>query len=156
MVEAKEFRIGNYVNISVDWGSVTEITGFQIDEIFLSENKEYKCKNYYKSGHIEVYLRDLSPIPLTEEILLKCGFNMIDKEGFKISQIKKDGIFSLEIRGKYPRDTMFIRFDVSENSILCELSLFEKNHRVYIDIKYLHQLQNLHFALTGKELDIKL
>ena len=68
------------------------------------------------------------PIPLTEEWLLKFGF---EKKGvnrtrwtfWKIDLVEDEkGIYS---------------FDES---------------RIYIDIKYVHQLQNLYFALTNEEL----
>lgn len=71
------------------------------------------------------------PILLTEEWLLKFGF---EKKGinrpkwtfWKIDLVEdKKGIYS---------------FDES---------------RIYIDIQYVHQLQNLYFALTGEELTIK-
>jgi hypothetical protein len=77
------------------------------------------------------YLRVINPIPLTEEILLiNCRFK------------------------KSPHD---IRFKTL-NSI--KLKTTEKGFKFnygesIIYIKYVHQLQNLYFALTGEELIIK-
>ena len=76
-----------------------------------------------------------SPIPLTEEILLKCGFD----ENMVLSTIEGEiryyGDGDINIGG--------------EDS--CTLGM------VYIaKCKYLHQLQNLYFALTGKELEVEL
>ena len=66
------------------------------------------------------------PIPLTEEILLKCGFKTLDKytfvfKGFFIHKRKRGFIYG-------------------KNKI----------------IKFTHKLQNLYFELTGQELEINL
>ncbi len=68
------------------------------------------------------------PIPLTEEILLKCGFEKV--AGFYSS---KDEILELT----------------------CDFIVWKPNTKK-LEIKYLHQLQNLYFALTGEELEINL
>ena len=73
------------------------------------------------------------PIPLTEEILLKCGFII-------------DSINNFE---KYP-------FTIQKSNHYVTDFLFYKNGDSGVVIKYLHQLQNLYFALTGKELEINL
>ena len=79
----------------------------------------------------------LKYIPLTEEILLKAGF------------IKKGDWYFLDILclGYITRD------DVLQTEIKTSLNI---DKWVVIDIKYLHQLQNLYFALTGEELKIEL
>lgn len=66
------------------------------------------------------------PIELTEEILLKSGFNIFANHAVQYECI----ILIYEGKFRY------------------------KNSN--IDIKYLHQLQNLYFSLTGKELEIEL
>ena len=68
-------------------------------------------------------------VPLTEEWLLKFGFERT-KHGFSIVLI--------EIRG---RGTVMFGNDASRRNIGW--------------VRYLHELQNLYFALTGKELTIK-
>lgn len=74
-----------------------------------------------------------SPIPLTEEILLKCGF---EKAGiYYCMGGNEDGGIVLKLN-----DSMYYPIITSFG----------------IPIKYLHQLQNLHFALTGKELEVKI
>jgi len=75
------------------------------------------------------------PIPLTEEWLLKFGFICTRDK-------KKDGRFNISV---YEKDTYLIQdnglFEYSETPIAS-------------DILYVHQLQNLMFALTGEELEI--
>ena len=110
-MKANELRIGNWVNFNhngVDWGDV------KINSNFFKhyEQEEYENK----------------PIPLTEEWLLKFGFEKA-----------KEGDYTM---GVY---TVFIREYISIS-----------NYHGYIaDIKHVHQLQNLYFALTNTELEIK-
>ena len=69
----------------------------------------------------------LNPIPLTEEWLIKLDFN--------------------KFPGSYP---LFNK----DNFWACELINvgFLKIEHLELTIKYVHQLQNLYFALTGEEL----
>jgi hypothetical protein len=76
------------------------------------------------------------PIPLTPEILEKCGFVIIEQgrlcvwfEDFELCQLNSD-----------------------KN----KLGLYWCEHYTGVSIEYLHQLQNIYFALTGEELNIKL
>ena len=72
-----------------------------------------------------------NPIELTEDILLKCGF--VNYEIFK-NTWAYNGIELYILNG-------IISFELMNNSL---------------EIKYLDQLQNLYFALTGKELEVNL
>jgi hypothetical protein len=76
--------------------------------------------------------QDYQSIILTEEWLLKFGFKET-KEDKKIKWFVKN---RLEI-------------------VIGEVNFIVYDHLVLKHIKYIHQLQNLHFALTGKELKIK-
>jgi len=75
-------------------------------------------------------LTKLEPIPLTEEILLKVGF----VKGIVNTLINAYCLFSFYLT-------------------IHEDKLFYEWKGGNIEIKYLHQLQNLYFALTGKELN---
>lgn len=74
----------------------------------------------------------IKPIELTEEILLKCGF-----------------VKDIETSYRWYLDEYFT-YDLDDGGF--------KFEGIWIEplIKYLHQLQNLYFCLTGKELEIKL
>lgn len=80
------------------------------------------------------------PIPLTEEWLLKFGF----------SEGELTGCFQLDISAR-----ISLRFiDGRPNC----LDLVQDNERISMRwgcCYYVHQLQNLYFALTGEELAIK-
>ena len=73
------------------------------------------------------------PIPLTEEWLLKFGFKYY--VNFNNEYLKKGNIFFF-----------------GKKNALCQIG--EYNHDCIINITYVHQLQNLYFALTGEELTI--
>lgn len=79
---------------------------------------------------------DLSYIPLTEQWLLDFGFEKIRNKVdiFEIGRIR----FWLGVGGR------------------CLVYIIEENtttgHYLPITIEYVHQLQNLYFALTGEEL----
>lgn len=75
----------------------------------------------------------LDPIPLSEEWLIKFGF-----ESEKVYEV----VFEYTIDKKHRIQTdgeMYILMGYKDG----------------IEIKYVHQLQNLYFALTGEELTIK-
>lgn len=83
------------------------------------------------------------PIPLTEEILLKAGFEKHRKG------------YSLNVGGEsfdyYIKDK-FVIWDHKHRGY----SLESIRSQGFIFYKYLHQLQNLFFALTGEEIKIEL
>jgi hypothetical protein len=91
-------------------------------------NEIIEVKNisfYNTSGFL---LETLKPIELTEEWLQKLGFELYD---------------SVEFRHFYRKND----FDLDENYQPIDFDC--------IEIKYVHQLQNVYFALTGQELEIK-
>lgn len=115
-MEANEFRLGNIIRTV---GGV--LPYWQIYE----EDMMHIFSNF-DTGNYNSY----EPIPLTEEWLLKFGFEKIggwdDYEGYIKDEVE------IALNEKYP----------FENYLQKEL-------------KHVHQLQNLYFALTGKELTIK-
>ncbi|MFA5715574.1 MAG: hypothetical protein WC998_07530 [Candidatus Paceibacterota bacterium] len=119
-MNAKELRIGNLVIWNGDpeeSGLICPIDGEDIDKMERSE--------FYSKEH--------SPIPLTEEWLLKFGLNPANSGWYSIDTRKFE--FEILLRdGKYK---VYVY-----NSYLC-------------DIFYVHQLQNLYFALTSEELIMK-
>ena len=102
-MKANELRIGNWVMYN--------------SKIQVNENKIRECVDHPDR---------FAPIPLTEEWLLKFGFEYSDLNG-------DSGLWKIppfQIYGKY-------------NQFIYDYRL---------DVNYVHQLQNLYFALTGEEL----
>ena len=76
---------------------------------------------------------EITPIPIKEEWLLKFGFK-------KPAHVWIGTKFWMSRGGTYDRDFYLWH---------CALN---KNNAGLCDIRYVHQLQNLYFALTNKEL----
>ncbi len=120
MVNGVELRVGNAV--------------YKRDKIIVLDISEY----------IRLWRMPLSysPIPLTEEILLKCGFRH---------------------RSEHRGEGMIMDLKHDEKSFLV-YKQYQKDGDGWgtggtssnVKIHYLHQLQNLIFALTNKEMEVKL
>lgn len=130
MIKSNELRSGNYI-----WNTFNNpLIVISINPYFGTdkyiEGVSCKFENGIPSGFSPI--DKINPIPLTEEILLKCGF--------------KDG--SLGIESDY--GAMLYGNTTTVSLEDCD------GGDIGIKIKYVHQLQNLIFALTGKELQITL
>jgi hypothetical protein len=136
MIQAKDLRIGNIVAIQ------HMITPIRLTQISIYKEED-KCDTFsgesiesglYRGGPVA----SLMGIPLTADLLKKAGFRYepIGHNDFHLSATWENYQFSLN---EYTDRTFGFEWG-TEGEIL--------------DIYYLHQLQNLHFALTGKELDV--
>ena len=145
-MKSNELRIGNYV-FSAEDNKNGEV--FQIDSrgiVFVNKN-----------GNRWQDLKNIQPIPLTEELLLKCGFEKVknkDKEDLReyighTAQKAKYAIFDTDIF-----ITKVDKRGLLWRGIGCDFMVLF--YHKSIPIKYLHQLQNIYFALTGQELEINL
>jgi hypothetical protein len=132
-IKASELRIGNLVK---DRGGKT----LSIDR-FYGNKIEMNVKGMPSSENgIPLYYHPLTeeisycqPIPLTEEWLLKFGF---------------------EKNSYWFKDDNMLRFGLIDNKLHCSIGN-DENGFLYNRINYVHQLQNLYFALTGQELEFK-
>lgn len=84
---------------------------------------------------------DPEPVPITEEWLVKAGFNNNRFGGFEKEHVLSNGCK--------------IKYRVGMGSIpALGYSVYEGGNTIsYGNMIYVHQLQNLYFALTGKEID---
>lgn len=123
-MKATELRIGNFV----DFNREETITVMKIEASYVNQPSSVK-KVLYPTEH-------LNGIPLTEEWLLKFGFER-DKTLI--------GRFEL-------KDWDFVFYT---DSLSLELKACWDCGGYEVDAKHVHQLQNLYFALTGEELTIK-
>ncbi len=96
----------------------------------ISENKILHSMNW-----VSLDMEYFEPIPLTEKWLLDFGFKM-------------ERVFEAR------RFTLHNGFIVNiQNRGVINFGIF--NNAMSVEIKHVHQLQNLYFALTKKELTIK-
>ena len=143
-MKASELRIGNYVNVPNYEQCPFRIDAFEhCSEKFIKVAQEVKL-NGFEVHPITWYGDNLQPIPLTEEWLLKFGFHL--RDGFS-------NTFQLNVE-KHQYDCATITY--SEKEGLLRFSNGQQKGTTLIPhIKYVHQLQNLYFALIGEELTLK-
>jgi len=125
-MESKELRIGNKIyGVSDRIETVTLIKENGLIESY---------PGLFKEANSPQEVMYCSGIPLSEEILLKCGFSKFHE-------------FSMA-------DANY-RISTKERYLMIELLHGKYIANIYhqVEIKYLHQLQNLYFALTGQELN---
>jgi hypothetical protein len=125
-MKPSELRIGNYI---LHKGLIVRVQCLFYDDQFCDYITEIKRD-----------LNDAEGIPLTEEWLLKFGFNLDRGVGVWFGRKYAEPAYYFTIWDKYSdKPYQWTRNNPSDT----------------IPVKYVHQLQNLYFALTAEELTIK-
>ena len=124
-ISANELRIGNMIEAN---GPMMEVKAIYSDHVEL-------CLNGAEADNWDEDLEACNGIPLTPEVLEACRF---------FCMVVSD-------KSRYPiyRKEYYIEIIQKEENMF----FFSFNRR-FVEIKYLHQLQNLYFALTGHDLPI--
>lgn len=136
-LQAKDFRIGNFVEY--------DNRVFEIDSI----SNDFPTLNSIEFGVGVVDWNNLQPIPLTENWLLDFGFEV--KNFDYTTPISECKVVTLTL---IPHDEQHSSLTVCVTQK--DEDFFEVNENVILsDISFVHQLQNLFFALSGEELQIK-
>jgi hypothetical protein len=124
-MNANELRLGNWV--SVGGNTLNTYQTYRPLKLTISILSDIQRENNERPDAV---LSVYQPIRLSEEWLLAYGFKMVDG---------------------------FLELNTSHNLTLIQgdkngfFEVFELNHDT-LRIKYVHQLQNLYFVLTGEEL----
>ena len=143
MIQANELRIGNYI----DYEKTTHIVDGVKDNIVYS----YWIKDLEQSDLYICENNIIDPIELTEEWLVKFGFLKHKENGrygykYYIPILDYNYVVERDFN-EYQSHFFGIEYtdcpDPKDDYIFNSFSF---------DLKYIHQLQNLYFALTGKEL----
>lgn len=135
-MKASELRIGNWVSGNSDpYMQVHSLWKDEIDLIIEEAVWEYE-------GH------EINPIPLNEEWLLRFGFDISESWYNLYWTVKPKG------HREY-RDCLGINLQEGRTVLSSNGGIHEAMN-VYVNhCEYVHQLQNLYFALTKTELEIK-
>ncbi|WP_126654099.1 hypothetical protein [Chryseobacterium aureum] len=122
MIAPQELKIGSLVYIP-ETGQILPITAINMD-LGVIVNRSLRMLSY----------NEIEPIELTEDWLLKLSF---EKKEVYVAGVMYDGWlnFSFHLDINHIKNTFFYHW-MGGN----------------IEIKYVHQLQNIYFALTGEEL----
>ncbi len=125
-MKANELRVGNFVKDR--GGKILRIYWFEQDKVCM------EMRLHDKPVHpLTEYFGYLQPIPLTPEILEKAGFVAFEDGWYGLIPFGLGYVYTWNIYD------ITIRWKGS-----C------------IEVKYLHDLQNLHFSLYKEELNIEL
>lgn len=134
MIKYTEVRIGNLVNKN---GQSAPINAGDFLKVDLGAKE----------------LKEIEPIPLTSECLERCGFCLDNK----LIRLHEE-----EVHYSYRNNKLELTFTVAYVKDLTGADITRIRIRIDGDILfvpkaivYVHQLQNLYFALTGEELTIK-
>ncbi len=144
-MKANDLRKGNIVYNGYEGGNEI-LSAFQISQIEVMNN----------GGNVADYYRSLEYIPLTEEWLFKFGFEKIDHftvNNAIIKNIKANKQLSFSDIGT-PNEMVFL-CDINNKDSKKVDDLVCIHNYDYDGYMHVHQLQNLYFALTQKELTIK-
>jgi hypothetical protein len=134
-MKANELRIGNLVYDNEERSNEAPFVIARVEQTeytLWNSGDKYNIAGFQNNSYYSI---NPAGIPLTEEWLVKFGFE--HKSG---NEYVKD-VFVFR---KQQRDIVINGFENDYNGILISA-------RDY----YVHQLQNLYFALTGEELEIK-
>ena len=125
--------------------------------IFLAQLNGYDFLHYEKRNVVDhlVEWNSLSPISLTEEWLTNLGFDKLREHDFGSGIVKFYGK-SIIVEDESHEEKLVMCLSTNQ----CEIGVYnpqgeDYNYVLNKDVEYVHQLQNLYFALTGKELLIK-
>lgn len=126
-MKASEFRIGNIC--------IEKYTGELLRVISVNDNEQITFSGHFTNKW------QAEPIALTKEWLLRFGF-------FDNSYAN----FFIDINAEYA--SLCISFkDYACAQIREDVTI--DDHDINLPCRYVHQLQNLYFALTGQELTLK-
>jgi len=125
MLQLRELRIGDFFEVSSS-----------------SEEERNKIGSVTKIGQRQALvsgkwfnLDRLTPISITEDILLHVGFTQFD-------WLRESSVFECH----------YFKCTLDNNGV----NLFCDNLKNLKAVKYLHELQNMYFDLTGEELEINI
>jgi hypothetical protein len=133
MIQPNELRIGNKIKGNV---------------VYKGEAKTFERFNdgfsvvFFSDGSIHgigEFLKDCEPIPLTEDWLLKFGFENITKDWYT------DKCYRMTAE----------KTGTTFDYWLTEQAIYRNEETLLTCAYYVHHLQNLIYALTGKDLEMK-
>lgn len=140
MIDVKELRVDDYVLFKSEICRINMINRGDVIEVSTIDSDS--TKEYF----VEETLPDrIHPIPLTENLLTKCGFKECDD---------CEPVIKYSYRNEDFKACIFI---YELNSFVLHIFNIKSGEQICgMNISFIHQLQNIYFDLTGKELDIKL
>ena len=125
-MEATDFRIGNLIECD---GNILEVIRISKDVI--------NYETLIKSNGLQTNSGRKIPIKITQEWLVKLGFTIENKPNGDIEYFYKDYRYSLIYKENY------------DGYFFCDDDI------VLRDLEFIHEVQNIYFALIGIEIKLK-
>ncbi len=127
MVQYNEIRLGNYIEKYGKWLRVVAITDYPAKKTISAFSESTDC--------YELQSSDFNPIPLSPDILQRCGFEHQYENKWANGEVELE------------------KYNLSESYYLLN---GEERTNWSLRYEYLHQLQNLYYSLVNQELKIQL
>ncbi len=132
-MKTSELRIGNYVNIR---GEIKKVGAVGDHTVFTQDWEGIR-------GFADI---DIDPNPLTKKWLLKLGFSQIRPRYGGTRRYRLGAYYADDTKVEHRLEYEYrVEFKESLNAPYTPLRY----------IQFVHELQNLYFALTGEELKVK-
>lgn len=133
MISGKDLRIGNMVRCTHHLP-----IGFRVPLMIHSNVTEIR-ESMVGTGEGFYKLSDIVPIPLTVDLLLKVGAKSITETEYIISKVteKDPDVYILKEMNSFYLSTV-------------------QGGKYSMGVDYLHQFQNLYYALTGRDLNVSI
>lgn len=146
MLKSNELRLGNYVTDEFYEGfknviEVKSINDKGINLEIVDDGHVPECSQQWIGPDKSIDI--IKPIPLTEEWLVKFGF--VENEVVKCLYEKTLGILTISVCIERSNILDIIISNTNITGATLDIKLYE----------YVHQLQNLFYALSGTELTLK-
>jgi len=143
MIESQELRIGNLVRYMGNLQTIFGIVGGFVNLEFMFEQTENPS---FPIRYTNINSNEIDPIPLSKDILLKCGFK-------QLKDVQSTYVLSLDTYFLSPSINLYAYHD--NQGITCGFRMIQGHNRhgnMLSEILNVHQLQNLIYMLTGQEL----
>lgn len=141
-VKSTDLRVGNKVKQS--FATLTVVSVMRERLICTDFNTTHPCTYEF-----------VDPVPLTEEWLTKLGFEKGELNWFKKSYTAFGEVEDFEERMALTHDVeVAVNTDSKKGCIINKTDKDQQGSSLKYNIQFVHQLQNLFFALTGEELII--
>jgi len=139
MINQNELRIGNIIHFPFISDNV-KVVGLALVE----NDKQIRIQTTISGSHNFFELAEkYTPIPLTEEWLLRAGFTSDDY---------KTGYIGIDVHNKNGMSTDFVLSYPGRMGEFQKYFAWEFNNYMFNKIEFVHELQNFYSAMTDYEL----
>lgn len=145
MIDPKDIRIGNLVEFKGQYVPIVKIDSMNelIDDGKLIYKGSVAVPEYSPDGRIWNYnspwLEQVNPIPITDEWLQKFSFGKLSNGEFVLDNFR------------------VVDYYIIDSQLHFSFRIKHPDYTIYhlVEIKHVHQLQNIYYALTQEELTLK-